>query len=278
MPDVWTTPKTYGAEVATASDRNTYERDNHEALHNTLVGDGSASGLIHRHKSGPLASRPAAGNAGRIYVATDSGTERAYYDDGTNWQEIPLLDDGATAAASEGDVLQIGSSGIPEWADNPLLSLIGGHQSGEYYGSQGRQTQTDNFATGTLYACPILIPATITYDRIALTITSASGNIRLGIYEDDGGLPGALVLDAGSAPAGTPLTEITISQGLTGPARYWLASSFSGTNTVSDIIFNSFLAQAGVNKASFTFGALPDPFGSITGWSSAVPSVNLRAS
>lgn len=117
MADVWTNPKTWGAEVATSADQNTYVRDNETALKNALEGDAGAA-LVHRHKSGTLAARPAAGQAGREYFATDVG--RTYFDDGTVWWETPLLDDGATAAADEGDVLRIGATG-PEWGPSRIV-------------------------------------------------------------------------------------------------------------------------------------------------------------
>lgn len=54
------------------------------ALFNGVVGDGSADGaMLHSHKTGTLASRPAAGTAGRLYTATDLGA--TFYDDGSVW-------------------------------------------------------------------------------------------------------------------------------------------------------------------------------------------------
>ena len=43
-------------------------------------------------QSSDLASRPAAGVAGRTWVTNDSGTYEHWYDDGTNWQRVYGID------------------------------------------------------------------------------------------------------------------------------------------------------------------------------------------
>jgi hypothetical protein len=69
-----------------------------------------------------------------------------------------------------------------------------------------------------LYAVPLHVPKTTTFDRISIRITTASaagGLIRLGLYASDGNKPTTLILDAGTVAAdatGTP--QITISQTL----------------------------------------------------------------
>jgi len=74
---------------------------------------------------------------------------------------------------------------------------------------------------------PIFIQATTTLDRIAcVTGTGFVGTatVRLGIYNDNGGVPSTVVLDAGtvSATAASTAYQITISQSLS-PGFYWLA-------------------------------------------------------
>lgn len=58
-------------------------RDNGRVRELVTVGDLSSQ-QVHRHKEGTLAARPAAGNAGRLYRATDINT--VYWDDGTDWR------------------------------------------------------------------------------------------------------------------------------------------------------------------------------------------------
>lgn len=98
----WTTPKTWATgELVTAAMMNTHVRDNEDALKGSLVGDGEAS-LIHRHASGTLGARPAAGNAGKLYVVTTAGVEELFLDDGGEWLQVPLMADGTDA---KGDLI-----------------------------------------------------------------------------------------------------------------------------------------------------------------------------
>src|SRR3990172_8480440 len=92
--DDWTAPTTRATnDVITAAIWNADLVNDLTALFNGLVGDASADALmLHRHKSGTLAARPAAGNAGRLYYATD--TAITFLDNGTNWvpQGVQVLD------------------------------------------------------------------------------------------------------------------------------------------------------------------------------------------
>lgn len=79
----WTTPRTWvTGEIVTSAIMNAHVRDNLAALHDTLENDPGTTGVIHGHLSGALASRPAAGNAGRLFAATD--TLELYVDFGTS--------------------------------------------------------------------------------------------------------------------------------------------------------------------------------------------------
>src|SRR3989304_5247492 len=78
-PASWTV-----GEVVAASKLNTELRDRMQALFNGLVGDTSADAdVIHQHKIGTLAARPAAGKIGRTYFTTDLPI--LWLDDGTRW-------------------------------------------------------------------------------------------------------------------------------------------------------------------------------------------------
>lgn len=71
-------------------------------------------------------------------------------------------------------------------------------------------------SSGRIYYIPIFVEETTTYIRIGLKVTTSQvGNIDLRIFEWDNGLPGALILSAGTVDAGsTGNKEITISQEL----------------------------------------------------------------
>lgn len=84
MADTWVaTIKTWAAAVLASSDMNQEIRDRATVLANAVDGDTSGTTIKHRHKSGTLAARPTAGEAGRLYYATDLGAE--FIDDGSAW-------------------------------------------------------------------------------------------------------------------------------------------------------------------------------------------------
>lgn len=85
MADVWTTPLTWTAGNLSVANLNQYVRDNMDALKQGLVGDASADADIKQSiKSGTLAARPAASQAGRLYTATNIFTQ--FEDNGTGWE------------------------------------------------------------------------------------------------------------------------------------------------------------------------------------------------
>lgn len=87
MADVWTSPSGPVAGIVGLSEMQTQRTDNLTVVEKVLLdGDVSASGKVHRHKSGTYANRPAAGQAGRIYLATD--LQVTFMDDGTDWYPI----------------------------------------------------------------------------------------------------------------------------------------------------------------------------------------------
>jgi len=151
------------------------------------------------------------------------------------------------------------------------------HRTGRYYWTQigvGATGATGDPNVNTLYAFPIFIPDLATYTRIAIhTTTAGTGSARLGIYNDNTGVPGSLVLDAGTvARSGTGAKEITISQSL---ARGWYWTAYVADQ--QDGIHRGF-AQAGCLswlgaadttgqttnytnwQVAFTYATLPDPF------------------
>jgi hypothetical protein len=147
---------------------------------------------------------------------------------------------------------------------------------------------------------PFSVGVTTTFDRIGIFHGSnvVGSTYRMGIYEDDGaGLPGALILDAGtvatSASANTFL-EVTISQQLT-PGLYWLAGVSQGGNptmgryTTGPAVGPQLGEVSGIGPSitdrvaghvrSAVTGALPNPAGvsSRLFFADFVPSICMRA-
>ena len=107
---------------------------------------------------------------------------------------------------------------------------------------------------GRIYYIPILVTETTTYTRIGVGVDVASaGTVDLRIYNWNDGVPGSLVLSAGTVDTGTVgAKEITISQELTS-GYYFLA--FRGTGTPSlvglDVTFALAPPVAGYATALF---------------------------
>ena len=165
-------------------------------------------------------------------------------------------------------------------------------RTGEYWGIPVTKA-TGALVIGTLYTFAVYVPFTRTIDRIGAEITTAaaSSTITLGIYEDDGtGLPGALLLDAGTISGiAIAAVELTISQPLQGGKLYHFAALCQGgTPTVRTVVGtwqgnNTSLANAlgssafrgGRNRGGISGTALPTP-AAITGLSSTSPSIAVR--
>jgi hypothetical protein len=85
MADDWHAPTQRAANfVVTSTVWNEETQDNITALKSAVMTDAQATDeVIHQHKVGTLANRPAAGYVGRLYTCTDLGV--TYQDDGTDW-------------------------------------------------------------------------------------------------------------------------------------------------------------------------------------------------
>lgn len=128
-------------------------------------------------------------------------------------------------------------------------------------------------SSGLLYAIPYRVSKTATYVVLGIEITTnTTGNFRLGVYNDSGGVPASLKFDGGAVAMGgaSGFKSVSISQILT-PAWYWLAFVSDATPTCRAITASAALQWTGftsgtdtTTKPGFTvsqaYGALPDPF------------------
>lgn len=108
---------------------------------------------------------------------------------------------------------------------------------GRYYWPQGGRTTAVQIQSQTYYL-PLWCAESVTLDRIGIEITSASGVTaghvtRLGIWADNGnGIPGNLLLDAGTVASDTAATvEATINYTISTPGLYWLSGTPQGAGT-----------------------------------------------
>jgi len=146
------------------------------------------------------------------------------------------------------------------------------------------------FTAGRLYALPICVPVTAVCQALAVNVTTADplSSIRLGIYADSGGVPGALLIDAGVV-SGATVKEASLALTRWLPAGwYWLACIsddapvVTGLNTATvSLLGVATNIGTDVNNGVYidvAYGALPDPFGGpVTYFAATIPTVLLRA-
>lgn len=165
------------------------------------------------------------------------------------------------------------------------------YKSASQYAGESHATAAATPVSTNLYATGFEIHASRAFDRIGVEVTTlqAGSTIRLGIYNDAGGLPTTLVVDAGTVDSSTTgAKEATIAQTLAGV--YWLAYKAEGTapvvrgyaTTVTSRFMPIDTAGGATNqawgKAAQSAGALASPFPSApTLAASNVPRIWLRA-
>jgi hypothetical protein len=233
-------------------------------------------------------------STGAVYVCTDATAGAAV------WLKVSQSDAELTAAADAAE----DAAGV--YTDAAVIAQNGVYVpgtpmiSGRYY--LPGATLTLNAAIigeALLVAVPFYIGRDCTLDRIGVdvsTIGTSPGVVRLGLYADDvttPGIPGALILDAGTQDGtAANFNPLTINQAVTSSV-IWVASVTQGAAGTRPTVrtygqgwggYNGTTtggaagSRVGFYRASVT-GALPDPFGTITGDSTAQGShaVWLRA-
>jgi len=157
------------------------------------------------------------------------------------------------------------------------------------YGSGSNINMGLALVQNTLQATTLLVPNSCKAISLGISVTTgAVGNaVRLGIFRDNGGYPGTLLLDAGTVVAtGAAFVQAVINQALT-PGIYWLASILQGGTGaavesfsypflgVPLLSFQSALSPAGlVSPVAYT-GALPATFDANATVNSPMPHVLL---
>lgn len=170
-----------------------------------------------------------------------------------------------------------------------------GRATGRYYHQlAGSVVGTFSVTMNRLYAQPFIISHNTTMTKLGIEVTTAAAAgklLRLGLYSNNGSVPDALILDAGTLPAdGIAVLESAISQALT-PGLYWMALvTDGGTLQVRGITNERYLetffggssstggGSANMVYANFTFAALPATFPAlIYDWNSNGPGIWTRS-
>lgn len=250
---------------------------------------GGISGVTVQDEGAPLATAATTLDfVGAGVTASGTGATKTITVPGGGASALDDLTDVNLTGAADGDFLQrasgvwvpvdapAGGSGIP----GPPAFRSGTYWwLSKFYGGFGTAL-SNNLTANTMEAYLFPVFEDTTFDRIGVTIGAsvASSTVRLGIYAaGSDGLPGALVLDAGTVDSSTTGNkEITISQALAAGWYYlaMLSASAVGINRVTsggpDLLGSSSNAfviamQVGGSRAvTAGWSALPDPFGALT--------------
>lgn len=101
--------------------------------------------------------------------------------------------------------------------------------------SQGTNGTSATLGNGNLRVAPFVAPASVTLVRLGIGVTAAgdaASVFRLGIYKDNAGKPGALLVDGGTVACSAIATvEATVSVALTAGALYWIGGALQSTTT-----------------------------------------------
>lgn len=158
-----------------------------------------------------------------------------------------------------------------------------GGRSGEYIVLGGVQAAISSASApeARLLFTPYWAPRPISITAIAIQILTTAGStgsvVRIGAYNDDDGIPGSLLFDAGTVDSTTTGTKEILTNQTLPAGRFWLAAAvqggattvatLGGINTNGPWNRNAMIATSAgymdtvyfsVFRSSVT-GALPDP-------------------
>ena len=236
-----------------------------------------------------------------VTLAATSTNQSVQARSGTQYTAVNGFFTGVAVGTDIADLIDAGATLIisPEIA--PVLPLV----KGRFYGIPACATPAALLTVAsTLYAYPVYIPQPITVQTLNLSVTTGQtgGAAHIGIYQDNGGYPGALVYDSGSQTGLTSTAVLTVTPAtlpVLATGWYWIATAFSATGTyisvagsgttytqtISSMLGSDTAAHALATSAenatgisvSFTYAALPFvfPTGAALVQNAAVPIVAI---
>lgn len=147
--------------------------------------------------------------------------------------------------------------------------------AGEFVGIFGASvysSSTGSYSGNLIYAFPILLLKSESFDRISLYVNAGdSGNAHLGLYADNGNFaPGALLVDSGPIDVSTSGTKSTTINITLDPGIYWICvlmncnPSLGCAITMINLLglCNTGFSQGGTfcsYATSFAYASLPNP-------------------
>lgn len=182
---------------------------------------------------------------------------------------------------------------------NFILGLMHpGYVSGRWYRGFWHGTVNGTVVADTLYAHAIVVPRPITIQSLGLRCGTgvASSFVKMGIYNNNNGVPGTLLHQLNSNPS-TATSNSNVTGGFASnptlqPGIYWLAAIFSHTPLVVCVGATEAVqvwaiglsdgqslstGQNGVIATGQTYaGGLPASFGTATYTNGSVPNIQMR--
>lgn len=153
------------------------------------------------------------------------------------------------------------TSATPSSAGGSLDRFHPGWVSGRMYVPPNTGALSNNtFAANTIYLYPIYIPNPCTLTQMSVMVNGfiAGAQIELGLYDNNNGAPGSLVVDAGtvSAASNGQKNATGIGQALT-PGWYWIACWLSAALTTTGMGANALSAVVNQGYGAITSGSTP---------------------
>jgi hypothetical protein len=164
------------------------------------------------------------------------------------------------AVGANGQFLQADSSTTTGLAWGTATTVLK-WQSNSFYRTPGRVGSTEAAVVDRLYYYPLFTPQGVTLDRIQVKggVLTSAGTVRLGLYKESNGVPGELILDAGTVSVTTGAeVAVTISQAVgagfffvAGVLQTPLATKTFTTLSVTTIEFANYMNPRATDDATY---------------------------
>jgi len=175
-----------------------------------------------------------------------------------------IIEPGYIYSTKSGNAVNVTPHNSTGFFVSTIYNVGGGNTTDEI----GDTSSTDTTLTGYIFYFPVTPSVSGTIININLNVQTASGGIRLAIYNDSANSPFTLLNQSGNITATTGWNNLSVINSVTAGTQYWLAAQLSS---------NSLVAYRKVTGAfkyqSQAFGTFPT---TASGLSSGTKTFNMR--